>query len=121
MIIYVIKLDINKIINKQIKFIRIMKTNVNNGNNAVMVNVAGMMVPQEKVQARLAALARGRRIHQELIEAQAEARAEETEKLLECGYTQVEINNLFSARRIQDLESRGFGISKRVVRVAVPS
>ena len=99
-----------------------MKTNVNNGsNNAVMVNVAGMYVPADKVEARLAALARGRKIHQEMIEAQMDARAEETRDLLEKGYTQVEINNLYRQRRIEDLESRGFGRSKRIVRISVPA
>lgn len=99
-----------------------MRTNVNNnGSNTVMVNVAGMMVTPDKVEARLAALARGRHIHQEMIDAQAEARAEETRELLEKGYSQVEINNLFRQRHIEDLEARGFGKSKRIVRISVPA
>ena len=100
-----------------------MKTNVNNNgsNTVVMVNVAGMMVTPDKVQARLEALARGRQIHQEMIDAQAEARTEETRELLEKGYSQVEINNLFRQRHIEDLEARGFGKSKRVVRISVPA
>ena len=102
-----------------------MKTNVNNGsvNNSgvTMVWVAGMQVPSDKVEARLAALARGRRIHQEMIEAQNELRAEETRDLLEKGYSQVEINNLFRQRRIEDLEYRGYGVSRRVPRVKRPA
>ncbi len=100
-----------------------MRTNVNNNgsNTVVMVNVAGMMVTPDKVEARLAALARGRQIHQEMIDAQAEARTEETRELLEKGYSQVEINNLFRQRHIEDLEARGFGKSKRVVRISVPA
>ncbi|MEE6206703.1 MAG: hypothetical protein VZR95_01450 [Alphaproteobacteria bacterium] len=103
-----------------------MRTNVNNNgsNNTVnnnLVCVAGMMVTPDKVQARLEALARGRHIHQEMIDAQAEARAEETRELLEKGYSQVEINNLFRQRHIEDLEARGFGKSKRVVRISVPA
>ena len=94
---------------------------VNNGSNTVMVNVAGMYVPADKVEARLAALARGRKIHQEMIEAQMDARAEETRDLLEKGWTQVEINRMFSARHIADLENRGFGRSKRIVRISVPA
>lgn len=101
------------------KDVRTNNGSVNNG--VTMVWVAGMQVPESKVQARLEALARGRRIHQEFLEAQAEARAEETRDLLEKGYTQVEINNLFRQRHIEDLEARGFGVSKRVVRISVPA
>ena len=97
-------------------------TNVrtNNGSEK-LVNVAGMMVTPDKVEARLAALARGRRIHEEMLQAQRELRDEETRDLLEKGYTDVEINNMFRQRHLEDLEYRGFGVSKRVPRVKRPA
>ena len=94
---------------------------VKNNGSEKMVNVAGLFVPESKVQARLDALAHGRKIHEEMLQVQRELRAEETRDLLEKGYSQVEINNLMRQRHLEDFEARGFGVSKRVVRVKRPA
>ena len=96
-----------------------MKNEVNN--NVTMVNVAGMMVPEDKVEARLQALARGRQIHEDMVAAKEAYRAREAEELKKKGYTTVEINNYFRREELEDKIYRGFGVSRRCVRIQIPA
>ena len=78
-----------------------------------LVWVAGMQIPENKVEGRIKALqqAQERKALHNTIEAMR--MQEETEQLLKQGYTMPEINCLRHANRISRLENAGFGTSTR--------
>ena len=78
-----------------------------------LVWVAGVQVPESKVAGRLKALqiAQERKAMYNAIE--AKRMQEETEQLLEQGYTMPEITCLRHANRIKQMEAQGYGTISR--------
>ena len=78
-----------------------------------LVWVAGIQVPENKVEGRLRALAQAQErkaLHNAI---ENKRMHEETEEMLKQGYTMPEINCLRHANRISRLENAGFGTSTR--------
>lgn len=88
-------------------------TKKTNNQSVKLVWVAGVQVPEDKVEGRLRALqvARERKALYNAIEAKRQA--EETEDMLKRGYTMAEINCLRHANRIRHMEAIGLGITTR--------
>lgn len=82
-----------------------------------MVCVAGMMIPESKVEGRMKALANGRRIKSEKDAALAATRNEEKRKLREDGWTEDEISQHFLAQNAETAASHGFIRPARSVKV----
>ena len=76
--------------------------------NEKMVCVAGMMIPESKVEGRMKALANGRRIKSEKDAALAATRREETEQMHKAGWTDDEIRQYFLAREAEEAKAHGF-------------
>lgn len=73
-----------------------------------MVCVAGMMIPESKVEGRMSALANGRRIKAEKEAALAATRREEKEKMRKAGWSDDEITQHFLAMENEEARSHGF-------------
>ena len=82
-----------------------------------MIWVAGMLIPEEKKEARIQALQFGSEIRKSAAAAREAAKAAETEMMLKQGYTQREIEDIMFVDGLKDLERRGFGTQHRAYRV----
>ena len=86
---------------------------MNTTNHVKLVWVAGIQVPESKVEGRLRALAQAQErkaLHNAI---EAKRMQEETEELLKKGYSMTEITCLRHANRIKQMEAQGFGTSSR--------
>lgn len=86
-----------------------------------LVWIAGMQVPEDKVQGRLNALRQARERKEFYMAEEARQMAEEEKEMLKKGYTKTEITCLRHANRISKLEAMGYGVSHRVKRITVPA
>lgn len=71
--------------------------------------VAGMLIPESKVESRLKALALGRGLKALLVADQKKI----DQQLRDEGYPEHEINCLRHSNRIRTMENMGLGISQR--------
>ena len=83
-----------------------------------MVWVAGMLLPESKVEGRLASLKATREEKKSIQEQEAARRAEETEELRAAGWSTADINSYFLTQKLNTMENMGLGISKRIIRVS---
>ena len=86
-----------------------------------LVWIAGMQVPEDKVQGRLNALRQARERKEAYMAEEARQMDEEEKEMLKKGYTKTEITCLRHANRISRLEAMGYGVSRRVKRITVPA
>jgi len=84
--------------------------------NEKMICVAGVMVPESKVEGRRAALAHGRRIQADMQASLKETRQEEIRQLREAGWKEDEITLLLNAASAEAAVSHGFIKPTRVIR-----
>ena len=74
-----------------------------------MVMVAGMLIPESKVEGRLKALAQARNLKKQLLQDQEE----ENRRLKDKGFSPEDIACLRHANRIRTMEAMGLGVSQR--------
>ena len=84
--------------------------------NEKMVMVCGMLVPESKVEGRLAALAKGQKINKAMNDSLKEPRREEVRELREAGWKEDEITQKFLLENAEAAASHGFIRPARVYR-----